>query len=220
MRVAIISNIRLYREGLADLLAQRGFEVVATAADGMAAVDCVRRTLPEVVVLDMAMLDSAATVRALVDVSPAVRVLAVAVPETERHVLACVEAGVVGYVPRDGSLDDLTDALRRVLRGEVACSPKIAASLLRRVAELAARPRAPIERLTAREVEILQLIDRGLSNKEIARRLCIELSTVKNHVHNILRKLHVRRRIDAAVWGRQHQRPSAHSPIRELDLTS
>jgi two-component system nitrate/nitrite response regulator NarL len=220
MRVAIITNIRLYREGLADLLARRGFEVVATAADGRAAVDCVRRALPDVAVLDMAMLDSATTVRALVDVSPAVRVLAVAVPETERHVLACVEAGVVGYVPRDGSLDDLTAALQRVVRGEVVCSPKIAASLLRRVAELAARPRPSAERLTAREVEILDLIGRGFSNKEIAGRLCIELSTVKNHVHNILRKLQVRRRIDAAAWGRQQRRSSTAAPVGELDLIS
>ncbi|HEX7241600.1 MAG TPA: response regulator transcription factor, partial [Longimicrobiaceae bacterium] len=120
--------------------------------------------------------------------------------ETEDVVLACAEAGVSGYVSRGASLDDLVGALRSVARGELVCSPHIAGSLFRRVAALSERREAsPAAVLTPREREILGLIDQGLSNKEISRRLRIELSTVKNHVHNLLEKLQVSRRGAAAA---------------------
>jgi two-component system nitrate/nitrite response regulator NarL len=222
MRIAIIVNIRLYREGLAQALAREGIEVVGTAADGSAGVACVATTQPDIALLDMAMLDSISTVRTLAAQAPQVRVVALGVPETDGHVLACVEAGVAGYVPRDGSLEDLADILMGVDRGEVLCSPRIIGSLFRRVAELAAQPQPPVERLTVRELEILELIDQGLTNKEIARRLCIELSTVKNHVHNILEKLQVRRRADAAAWmvngWRGRRRPEDLEPHPQTNL--
>jgi len=104
-------------------------------------------------------------------------------------------------VPRDGTLADLRAVIESVARGEVVCSPRIAASLLRRIADLAAErePPPPELRLTSREIEIVELIDQGLSNKEIAQRLSIALPTVKNHVHSILDKLHVHRRAEAAA---------------------
>jgi two-component system, NarL family, nitrate/nitrite response regulator NarL len=205
MRVAIIASIRLYREGLAEVLVREGIEVVGSAADGHAGVGCVRAAQPDVALLDMAMLDGTPIVQTLADSAPGVRVVALGVPETDGDVLACVEAGAAGYVPRDASLDDLVEILKRVVRGEVLCSPRILGSLFRRVAELAGRSTSPVGRLTARELEIVELIDQGFSNKQISRRLCIELSTVKNHVHNILQKLQVQRRTEAAAWARRRR---------------
>src|SRR4051794_27145054 len=126
------------------------------------------------------------------------RVVGIAVGDEEDEVVACAEAGVAGYVSRDDSLDDLLAAVRGAVRGEVRCPPAIAATLMRSVASTARRARAarPVaaaaaapSRLTRRESEIVGLIGEGLSNKQIAGRLCIELPTVKNHVHHILDKL-------------------------------
>ena len=206
MRVAIISDIRLYREGLADVLGRRPeVDVLGTAANGEVALDCVGRLRPDVALLDMAMLGGIATMRALAAAAPEVKVVALGVPEVEPHVLACAEAGVAAYVPREGSLDDLVTTLKAVAVGEVLCSPRIVAGLFRRVATLALERRAEraTRGLTARETEILKLVDEGLTNKEIGRRLCIELPTVKNHMHNILEKLQLGSRGEAAAWMRR-----------------
>jgi DNA-binding NarL/FixJ family response regulator len=174
--------------------------------------------MPDIALLDIAMPDGTLTVRALADSAPGVRVVALGVPENDGPVLACAEAGVAGFVPRDGSLEDLVETLKRVVRGEVLCSPRIIGSLFRRVAELAAHPLPPVGRLTQRELEILGLIDQKLSNKEIARRLTIELSTVKNHVHSILKKLQVRRRADAAAWAAHARRRAVGTVDREVEV--
>jgi two-component system nitrate/nitrite response regulator NarL len=216
IRVAIVTDIRLYREGLADALGRQGdVEVIGTAASGVVGLERVRHLLPDIVLLDMALADGVATVRALAATTPGVKVVALAVPETERHVLAIAEAGIAGYVPREGSFDDLMASLRSAANGEVHCSPKIVASLFRRVATLALerRPDRIPERLTPRELEIVELLDEGLSNKAIAQRLCIELSTVKNHVHNILEKLELGSRAEAAAWIRR-RRPAGSARIR------
>ena len=115
--------------------------------------------------------------------------------------IACAEAGASGYVPRDGTVDDLETVVESVARGEIECSPRIAASLLRRVGALAAELRGPSPNssLTAREQEVAELLDQGLTNKEIAQQLSIAVPTVKNHVHRILDKLHVHRRTEAAA---------------------
>jgi two-component system nitrate/nitrite response regulator NarL len=196
VRVAIIADVRLYREGLSDALVRRGVDVVGTAGDQSTALDCVTRLSPDLALLDMSTPDAPAILRAIAHL---VRAVAIGVAETESHVLACAEAGGAGYVPRDGSVDDLVAALHGALRGEVLCSPAITGSLLRRISELTPRPSLPAQRLTARERQIVELIEQGLSNREIAHRLCIELSTVKNHVHNILEKLGVGRRAQAAA---------------------
>ena len=126
--------------------------------------------------------------------------VALAAPEDDGSVIACAEAGVAAFVARDATLDELVAATRAVARGELpAHSPRIAAALLRRVADGARPPEhAVLAPLTSRERQIVALIDEGLSNKEIAARLCIELSTVKNHVHNLLEKLGARGRAEAA----------------------
>jgi DNA-binding NarL/FixJ family response regulator len=125
------------------------------------------------------------------------------VPEADDEIVQLAEAGVDGLVTRDASLADVLDAVAAAVRRETLTSPTVAAVLLRRVASLAGERRpAETSSLTRREREIVALIGRGLSNKEIAQSLRIELSTVKNHVHNILEKLHVPRRTDAVAAAR------------------
>jgi len=157
------------------------------------------------VLLDASRSDSVDTVRALAAAVPSARVVALAVVEAEADVIPLAEAGVAGYVTVDQSLSELTETIASVARGENPCSPLLAAILLRRVRALAGeRPRAlgPEGVLTGREREILALLERGLTNKQIARELQIELTTVKHHVHNILEKLGVPTRGAAAARAR------------------
>ena len=199
-RVLIAADIKLYREGLTEILGRfEEIAVVGNASDRAESLDRVRELGPEVVLLDMGMPQSLATVRSIVESHSAVHVVALAVPE--RDVIACAEAGISGYVPREGSVPDLVAAIMGAVRGELSCSPRIAGGLFRRISALAAERSSPGEpwRLTPRQREVAQLVERGLSNKEIARTLCIEVSTVKNHVHSILEMLHVHRRAEAAA---------------------
>ena len=205
LRLFVIVAIRFYREGLAEILGKLpDVAEVATATDGRDGLAHVRQFSPHIVLLDMSLQDSSEIARALVRIAPEAKVVALGVPETEAHVVACAEAGVAGYVPRDGSLDDLVTSVRAVARGEIVCSAKISASLMRRVAVLAQLGEAarPIARLTTREKEIVDLIALGLANREIAGQLGIELCTVKNHVHHILEKLGVRHRADVSTYVR------------------
>ncbi len=202
IRLLIIDDTRLYREGLTAVLDREEWVATTRAtADADGAFHELDVFQPDVVLLNMATAGSAAILDTLVRIAPAVRVVALGVPDNEAEVVACAEAGVAGYLLRCQSLADLVAVVQSVARGETLCTPRTAAALLRRVATLAAERRWPTEsaRLTAREREILDLIDQGLSNKEVARRLCIEVRTVKNHVHNILDKLNVHRRGEAAA---------------------
>jgi len=201
-RVLVAASVRLYREGVAAILGRHErIELVGTASSRDETVEKIRVLAPDVVVVDTAMPGSLEAVRTIVAAAPDTRVVAIAVPESEREVIARAEAGVAGYVTRDASIQELVQVVESAARDEAICSPRIAASLLRRVAALAAEqaPALAVRRLTSREREVVRLIDEGLSNKQIAGRLCIEPATVKNHVHNILEKLHVRRRSEVAA---------------------
>lgn len=207
--VLIVCNVRLYREGLAYSLGHHAsgrVRVVGTAADGDGALSRVRELAPALVLLDLALPRSVATIRAIVGQAPDTRVVVLAINESDTDVIAIAEAGVSGYLPRDGSLEDLVAAIERAARGEVLCPPSIVASLFKRMAMLAhAHPAvSALSGLTPREQEVVGLIGQGLSNKEIARRLTIRPATVKNHVHNILEKLGVARR--SAVTALVHTR--------------
>jgi two-component system nitrate/nitrite response regulator NarL len=210
IRVFIAAHVRLYREGLAEILArEEGMDVVGTAGERGEIRAQVRALQPDVVLLDPALPESMEAVRELADASHR-KVVALASLETEPAVIACAEAGVSGYVTRNDSLADLVATIRSVARGDLLCSPRMAGTLLRRVTALAAeRSHASAEgRLTSRELQILRLIDEGFANKQIAIRLGIELPTVKNHVHNILEKLGVARRGEAVARLR-------HGPLLE-----
>jgi two-component system, NarL family, nitrate/nitrite response regulator NarL len=207
--VIVIADVRLYQEGLANVLGgQEGLRVVATAASLGEAIEAYRRRVPQVAVLDLGMEEGLAAVRSLSVAAPGVRIVALSVVEEADEVIAWAEAGISAYVTRDGSIDQLVGAVTSAVRGELPCSGRIAAALLRRVTALASEPggRPAHARLTRREREIVALIDEGLANKEIATRLQLQLPTVKNHVHNILEKLGARRRSEAAWRLRQGTR--------------
>jgi two-component system, NarL family, nitrate/nitrite response regulator NarL len=199
--VGIVGEVRLYRDGLAHALeAEAGFSCAGTAATLPEAIALVEEASPDVALVDLAMADALATVRALTR-QPHVAVVVLAVPDSEQAIVGCAEAGIAGLVTRDGSFADLVEAIAGAARGELATTPRVAGVLLRRVASLVAQQpdEADRARLTSREREIAGLIERGLSNKEIAAKLCIEVATVKNHVHNILEKLDVARRGEVAA---------------------
>lgn len=211
VRLLIVSDTRLYREGLARVLATDGrVEVVKSAPSMEEAMAALAACHPDVVLVDAASLEALPGVGAILDAFPVVRIVALGVADAERDVIAFAEAGVAGYVFRDASLEELLATVESAARGELRCSPKLAGALLRRVASLAATSddRSVQPRVTAREREILRLVDEGLSNKEIAARLFIQVATVKNHIHNILDKLGVRRRGEAAAKMRRWRRPS------------
>jgi two-component system, NarL family, nitrate/nitrite response regulator NarL len=206
LRIIIVSDTRLYREGLALSLARVDRVVVVGVADTVAsALTCIDEKNPDVALLDFAMPDALALSHAIAAARMRVKVVAFSVAETEDEICECAEAGIAGYVTRNGSKEDLIAAVENAVRGEVLCSPRVAASLFRRLAAhvQTTRQRPPEAPLTSREQDIIVLIDRGLSNKEIARQLKISLPTVKNHVHNILEKLQVRRRGAAAALLRE-----------------
>ena len=177
---------------------------------------------PDIVVLDMASAGSLDLVTRVASSMPNARVVAFAVEETEHDILLCAEAGAAGYVAADGTLEDLVDSIRSVARGELLCSPRIAATLFR--ALRVQTPEASVDRLaltlTAREREIAPLLERGLSNKEIASQLNIEVATVKNHVHNLLEKLQVGSRGEAAARLRSSQLSHSRIPSLRLDRGS
>jgi DNA-binding NarL/FixJ family response regulator len=200
--VAVATDVCVYREGLAASLSSRPeTEVVATAGCLAEALDLLRHARPDVLLLDLGLPGADEVVGAARDARPETKVVALAVSDTEQGVLACAEAGVWGYVTRDASVHELVGKMLAVARGELLCDPAIAASLFRRVGELAGRRGAPADApaLTPREREVLALVSEGLSNKEISRRLSIGVSTVKNHVHHLLEKLQVPRRGAAAA---------------------
>jgi DNA-binding NarL/FixJ family response regulator len=200
-RVYLVSEVRLYREGLISSLSrQRGLFLVGAGPRAEALSELVNLR-PDVLLLDVAGCDSFTVPRQARLLLPQVRVIAFAVAAGEADVLACAEAGFCGYVAQDGSVEDLVEAVRRAVSGELVCSPRIASMLFSRLGSLsvAGAVSAAAERLTPREREIAALVSRGLPNKEVARRLGVSGATVKNHVHNILQKLNLQRRGEIAV---------------------
>jgi DNA-binding NarL/FixJ family response regulator len=201
-RVFIVAGIRLFREGLAAALErEHGFTVAGTSSTAEEAAAALQDGRADVVLLDTLTPDAEGEIRRIRAADATAKVVALGVPDEDERVIAWAEAGVASYLRREASLGELAQALDSLARGEAVCSPRIAAALLRRVATLAGgRPsNRAAGKLTTREREIVALIDEGLSNKEIARRLVIEVATVKNHVHNILEKLAVGTRGEAAA---------------------
>ena len=199
IRVLLVSDVRLYREALTGWC-NRHAAVRIVAADGHRddVLACARARRPDIALIDMRTPDSGELAHDLAVALPAVRLVGLGLSETEDNVLAYAGAGFAGYVPCETPLEELMTVLRGIARGEVRYSRRITASLLQRLASVAG-PNGGGVRLTVRESEIVQLIDEGLSNREIARRLAIGLATVKNHVHNVLEKLQVHRRGEAAA---------------------
>ena len=197
IRVAIVSDVLLHRESLAALLGQiSALRVADSVNDPEEAAARVRDGAVDVVLVDMAA-GNVVAVQTLLEAAPDARVVVLSALQSPEDVIALAEAGVLGYVTREQSIADLGATIERVAGDEMVCTPWIATLLVRRVQALASDRPAPVDRLTAREAGILELIAEGLSNREIASRLHIELTTVKNHVHNILEKLGAKTRAEA-----------------------
>lgn len=217
IRLVIISDIRLYADGLAEILDHSGRIKTLTVADSFnKGIDAIQQLSPDVVLLDMSLRDSCRAVREIATSCPTSRIVALSVPEDATHIHTCAEAGIVGYVAREDSIEELHKAIENSLRGEIHCPAHLANFLFRKVEALAkqepshspSEPHTEVvpplvefsgEPLTRREKQIAELLLRGLSNKQIARDLSIELSTVKNHVHNILVKVGASSRTQAVL---------------------
>jgi len=195
--VFIVSNVRLHREGLvAHLRGCPSIEVLGAADSVQETQNVLRTTAIDVALIDALSPSDSDMVGALRKLSARMRILAVGVRETASEVLACAAAGIDGYVPMDAALGDMVTAIENVVRGELTCSPKVAASLYHCIGFATAAAASP---LTTRELQVADLMNRGCPTKEIAWRLGVQPCTAKNHVRNILQKLQVHGRGQAVA---------------------
>ncbi|GGK85993.1 DNA-binding response regulator [Planomonospora parontospora subsp. parontospora] len=205
VRVLVVDDQRLIREAVASLLGiQPGITVVGTAADGHDAVEQTVALAPDVVLMDVRMpgMGGVEAVAALRDRAPGVRVVMLTTFDDEEYVVQALRAGATGYLLKDVPARELAAAVRLAHAGIAQLDPAAAARL---ASVLAVRPGAgPDASLTARELDVLRLIARGSTNREIAERLFLSEGTVKNHISRILHRLGLRDRTQAAVYARDH----------------
>jgi two-component system, NarL family, response regulator LiaR len=213
IRVLIVDDHKVVRQGLRFLLGQEpGIEVVGECADGASASSAVRSLEPDVVLLDLFLPgpdgrpgpEGIDVLRQIRQDRPRTEVLMLTSSAEDEHVLAAVRAGALAYLPKTAGVDQLVESVRAAARGESVLEPRIAARLVREVRESASR-RRPLDPLSPREVEVLTVLARGRSNREIARALAISEETVKAHVSSILAKLHLADRTQAAIFGLQQR---------------
>jgi len=206
IKILLVDDQPLFREGLRTVLSLHSdFEVVGEAANGSEAIRLSRSLLPSVVLMDLQMpiLDGVSATRRLHEEQPSCRVIVLTTFDDDEMVFDGLRAGAVGYLLKDVPSEKLAEAIRAAARGESFLQPSVAAKVVAEFARLSGRTAAVmdslIEPLSERELEILRLIARGTSNREIANGLFIAEGTVKNHVTNILAKLGVRDRTQAAI---------------------
>lgn len=210
IRVLIIHRNRILRESLAFVLAQQHNITLAAAVAGASEIlGGVGQLRPDVIVMDLRPLgrEGLREAHLIRGGYPEAKILMMGLTGLESDVLACIEAGAAGYLPQEASLEDLLNNIQAVAAKEALCSPKVAGALFSRLAESARereiRRLLGLPNLTRRELEIIALVEEGLSNKEIAVHLRIEVPTVKNHIHNILEKLQLGNRREAARYARE-----------------
>ena len=204
-RVMVVSSVLLYREGVAASIIADGNMEVAAITDQSDAIAQAAALKPDAVLIDATSEKALAMARKLKRQNQNIVLVGFGVSNTAESAVACAEAGVAGFIDHNGSIDSLVRTTLSALEGEFSCSPRITAILCERLASIASRTAcsSSTNSLTPRELEIASLVSDGLSNKEIARDLRIGPATVKNHIHNILDKLGVRRR--AAIASRVPQ---------------
>lgn len=205
IRVLLVDDHALFRGGLRSLLEEYGVQVVGEAATGEAATRQVAELLPDVVVMDLNMpgMGGVEATRKLATLAPATRVLVLTISAEEGEVVDAVMAGACGYLLKDASAEEIVRGIGAAAEGESLISPRIAARLLGRLREEEAPPRAQADvrvELSERECEVLRLLAGGLSNEEIAAQLVVSPKTVKKHVANLLTKLQLENRVQAAGY--------------------
>ena len=207
IRVLIADDHALFRRGLNMVLeSEEGIDVVAEAEDGEDAVAKAEELAPDVVLMDVRMprLGGIEAARAVRDSLPSAKILMLTVSDEEEDLYEAIKAGANGYLLKEISIEEVADAIRAVVQGQSLISPSMASKLLTEFNTLVRRAEEkqqfPAPRLTDRELEVLKLVAQGMSNREIADDLYISENTVKNHVRNILEKLHLHSRMEAVVY--------------------
>jgi DNA-binding NarL/FixJ family response regulator len=205
LRVLLVDDHDLFRTGLRNLLEEQTVQVVGEAADGAQAIRMVRELAPDVVVMDLNMpgMSGVEATRQVTTLAPLTRVVVLTISDQDEDVMNAILAGACGYLMKDSSIQDLMQGIKAASIGESLISPHIAAKVLQRMRATgtneadAAMIRAE---LSDREIEVLKLIANGKDNAQIAADLHISPKTVKNHISNILMKLQIDNRIQAAVY--------------------
>ncbi len=207
IRVLIVDDHALFRRGLQMVLeGETDIDVVGEASDGHEAVERAESTTPDVVLMDVRMPKRTGieATRAIKDTLPSTKILMLTISDEEADLYEAIKAGASGYLLKEISIEEVADAVRAVHAGQSLISPSMASKLLSEFATMVKRTDerqsylAP--RLTARELEVLKLVAHGASNRDVARELVISENTVKNHVRNILEKLHLHSRMEAVVY--------------------
>jgi DNA-binding NarL/FixJ family response regulator len=207
VRVLIADDQALFRRGLCVVLgAETGVEVTGEAENGEEAVEKAKELVPDVILMDVRMprlngIEAARRIRAEV---PATKILMLTVSDDEDDLFEAIKAGANGYLLKEISVEDVAESIRAVAEGESRITPSMASKLLLEFNAMAKRaherPQLPGPVLTTREMEVLRLVAKGMSNREIADQLFISENTMKNHVRNILEKLHLHNRMEAVVY--------------------
>lgn len=212
IRILLVDDQPLFRRAIAMLVGdQPGMVVVGEADNGVQGLELARALRPDVILLDVEMpvMDGVEATRRIRDEVPTAKVVILTVSEEDDHLFDAIRHGAHGYLLKNLRPEQLYDLIRAVMRDETVLSPAIAGRLMREFREgregrRVATPASNEPTLTAREIQIMQLVADGLSNKEIGVRLSITEGTVKNHVHNALEKLQLENRIQAAAYVVRH----------------
>jgi DNA-binding NarL/FixJ family response regulator len=205
LRVLIVDDHDLFRTGLRNLLEEQGVQVIGEASGGAEAVKIVRELAPDVVVMDLNMpgMGGVDATRHITAIAPLTRVVMLTISDQDSDVMDAILAGACGYLLKDSSIQDLIAGIRAASHGESLISPAIASKVLQHVRATTAQPDIANQiraELSDREIEVLKLIANGKDNAVIAAELHISPKTVKNHISNILMKLQIDNRIQAAVY--------------------
>ena len=207
LRVLIVDDHALFRRGLQMVLRQESdIDVVGEAADGHEAVEKAQELMPDVVLMDVRMPGQSGikATEEIKDNLPHAKVLMLTISDEEADLYDAIKAGASGYLLKEISIDEVAEAVRSVWAGQSRISPSMASKLLTEFAAMSRRAderqQLPAPRLTDREMEVLKLVAQGMNNRDIAKDLFISENTVKNHVRNILEKLHLHSRMEAVVY--------------------